>query len=313
MNRKAAPGYEEGEYDAFLPEQAIDLATSLTAYTAGSAWVNHLDADTGTIEVGKYADLAVLDRDPFDGSGRSDRRDAGAADVRRGRRASTRRPTPDLTRPRQPVRTVGQVPTAATRVRGTRPRRMESTERQGSDTRGHDRLRTTAAGSIRHPSEPRGRRDRACSGSTTSARVRARPRLTGTVHGRPRDRRRRLHRPLDRAARRSGATPSARVVIVEARTVGWAASGRNGGFCEASLTHGHDNGLSRWPDEIDQPRPARHGEPRRAWAKTSPRTASTPTGSASAASPSRPSRTSSSGSTSGRRMPRPAATRASCG
>ncbi|HXR44015.1 MAG TPA: amidohydrolase [Pseudolysinimonas sp.] len=67
VNRKAAPGYEEGEYDAFLPEQAIDLATSLTAYTAGSAWVNHLDAGTGTIEVGKYADLAVLDRDPFAG------------------------------------------------------------------------------------------------------------------------------------------------------------------------------------------------------------------------------------------------------
>lgn len=67
VNRTAAPGYEEGEYDAFLPEQAIDLATSLTAYTAGSAFVNHLDAVTGTIEVGKHADLAVLDRDPFDG------------------------------------------------------------------------------------------------------------------------------------------------------------------------------------------------------------------------------------------------------
>ncbi|MDN3496192.1 FAD-dependent oxidoreductase [Planococcus sp. APC 4015] len=46
--------------------------------------------------------------------------------------------------------------------------------------------------------------------------------------------------------------PDARVVVVEAKTVGWAASGRNGGFCEASLTHGRDNGLSRWPDEIDQ-------------------------------------------------------------
>ncbi|WP_439593687.1 amidohydrolase [Microbacterium sp.] len=67
VNRTAAPGYEEGEYDAFLPEQAIDLATSLTAYTAGSAWVNHLDETTGTIEVGKFADLAVLDRDPFAG------------------------------------------------------------------------------------------------------------------------------------------------------------------------------------------------------------------------------------------------------
>jgi glycine/D-amino acid oxidase-like deaminating enzyme len=39
-------------------------------------------------------------------------------------------------------------------------------------------------------------------------------------------------------------------VIVEAQRVGWAASGRNGGFCEASLTHGHENGMARWPDEM---------------------------------------------------------------
>ena len=64
VNRMAAPGHEEGDYEAFLPEQAIDLATSLTAYTAGSAFVNHLD-DTGTIAAGKLADLVVLDRDPF--------------------------------------------------------------------------------------------------------------------------------------------------------------------------------------------------------------------------------------------------------
>ncbi|MFS2280474.1 amidohydrolase [Microbacterium sp. OR21] len=57
----------DAEQERFLPEQAIDLATSLTAYTAGSAWVNHLDRNTGTIEVGKYADLVVLDRDPFGG------------------------------------------------------------------------------------------------------------------------------------------------------------------------------------------------------------------------------------------------------
>jgi len=67
VNRLSAPGHEEGEYEPFLPEQAIDLATSLTAYTAGSAWVNHLDASTGTVEVGKLADLVVLDRDPFAG------------------------------------------------------------------------------------------------------------------------------------------------------------------------------------------------------------------------------------------------------
>lgn len=67
VNRQAAPGFEEGDYEPFLPEQAIDLATSLAAYTAGSAWVNHLDGDTGSIRVGAFADLAVLDRDPFAG------------------------------------------------------------------------------------------------------------------------------------------------------------------------------------------------------------------------------------------------------
>ncbi len=45
--------------------------------------------------------------------------------------------------------------------------------------------------------------------------------------------------------------PGLRVVLLEAERVGWAASGRNGGFCEASLTHGDENGRSRWPDEID--------------------------------------------------------------
>lgn len=44
--------------------------------------------------------------------------------------------------------------------------------------------------------------------------------------------------------------PGANVVIVEAQRVGWAASGRNGGFCEASLTHGHENGMARWPKEM---------------------------------------------------------------
>ncbi|MGJ8721087.1 MAG: amidohydrolase [Salinibacterium amurskyense] len=67
VNRIAAPGHEEGEYDAFLPEQSIDLLTAMTAYTAGSAFTNHLD-ETGTIEVGKLADLVVLDRNPFAGA-----------------------------------------------------------------------------------------------------------------------------------------------------------------------------------------------------------------------------------------------------
>ncbi|MEV7808540.1 FAD-dependent oxidoreductase [Microbispora sp. NPDC088329] len=44
--------------------------------------------------------------------------------------------------------------------------------------------------------------------------------------------------------------PSLDVVLLEGRAVGWAASGRNGGFCAASLTHGLGNGQDRWPAEI---------------------------------------------------------------
>ncbi|WP_306333336.1 FAD-binding oxidoreductase [Streptomyces sp. KL118A] len=46
--------------------------------------------------------------------------------------------------------------------------------------------------------------------------------------------------------------PRRDVVLVEGREAGWAASGRNGGFCAASLTHGIANGLSRWPGEIEK-------------------------------------------------------------
>ena len=46
--------------------------------------------------------------------------------------------------------------------------------------------------------------------------------------------------------------PHSRVAIIEARTVGWAASGRNGGFVEATLTHGESNGASRFPKELEQ-------------------------------------------------------------
>jgi predicted amidohydrolase YtcJ len=55
-----------GTEEAFLPEERIDLIDALAAFTNGSAYVNHLDAATGTLEVGKLADIAVLDRDLFD-------------------------------------------------------------------------------------------------------------------------------------------------------------------------------------------------------------------------------------------------------
>ncbi len=46
--------------------------------------------------------------------------------------------------------------------------------------------------------------------------------------------------------------PSLRVVVLEGRRVGWAASGRNGGFVEATLTHGETNGRTRFPEEFDE-------------------------------------------------------------
>ena len=45
--------------------------------------------------------------------------------------------------------------------------------------------------------------------------------------------------------------PSRDVVLIEASTVGSAASGRNGGFMDASLTHGIANARARWPDEVE--------------------------------------------------------------
>ncbi|MGW2741657.1 amidohydrolase [Streptomyces sp. NPDC001450] len=55
-----------GTGPVFLPDERLSLADALTAYTAGSAYVNHLD-DTGRVAVGALADLVVLDRDPFAG------------------------------------------------------------------------------------------------------------------------------------------------------------------------------------------------------------------------------------------------------
>ncbi|AOP52388.1 NAD(P)/FAD-dependent oxidoreductase [Brevibacterium aurantiacum] len=46
--------------------------------------------------------------------------------------------------------------------------------------------------------------------------------------------------------------PGRHVVLVEANSIGWAASGRNGGFCAASLTHGYENGESHLPAEHER-------------------------------------------------------------
>jgi predicted amidohydrolase YtcJ len=48
---------------ALFPEERLTLDEALAAFTLGSARVNHRDAETGSLEVGKQADLAILDRD----------------------------------------------------------------------------------------------------------------------------------------------------------------------------------------------------------------------------------------------------------
>jgi glycine/D-amino acid oxidase-like deaminating enzyme len=45
--------------------------------------------------------------------------------------------------------------------------------------------------------------------------------------------------------------PRTNVVLVEGRRIAWGGTGRNGGFCSASITHGLGNGLERFPGEIE--------------------------------------------------------------
>ena len=52
--------------DPLLPNEAIDLATAIRAATLGSAYGNFLNEETGSIEVGKLADLIVIDKNLFD-------------------------------------------------------------------------------------------------------------------------------------------------------------------------------------------------------------------------------------------------------
>ncbi len=56
-----APGGSAG--DPFLPEQAIGLAPMLAAYTSGSARVNGLEDQVGSVRPGLDADFAIVDAD----------------------------------------------------------------------------------------------------------------------------------------------------------------------------------------------------------------------------------------------------------
>ncbi len=68
VNRVMPPDYPYTveNREVFLAEERLDLPTAIAAFTMGSAYVNHLDRATGSIEVGKEADLVVLDRNLFE-------------------------------------------------------------------------------------------------------------------------------------------------------------------------------------------------------------------------------------------------------
>lgn len=55
-----------GEGAAWHPEQAITVDAMLAALTRGGARLMHQEAERGTIEVGKAADLVLLDHDPYE-------------------------------------------------------------------------------------------------------------------------------------------------------------------------------------------------------------------------------------------------------
>jgi predicted amidohydrolase YtcJ len=63
VERRVGPPIGSGR--TLVPEERISLAEAVEAFTLGSAIANHLDDVTGTIEVGKLADLVVVDRDLF--------------------------------------------------------------------------------------------------------------------------------------------------------------------------------------------------------------------------------------------------------
>jgi predicted amidohydrolase YtcJ len=62
LTRRTFDGANPG---GWVPEEKITLEEALTAYTLGSARAGFMEEKVGTLQVGKYADLAVLSQDLF--------------------------------------------------------------------------------------------------------------------------------------------------------------------------------------------------------------------------------------------------------
>ena len=59
VNRMTASGRVQGE------DERISVSEAIYAITLGAAYTLHMDDEVGSIEVGKRADFAVLEQDPF--------------------------------------------------------------------------------------------------------------------------------------------------------------------------------------------------------------------------------------------------------
>ena len=56
----------DGSGPAWIPEERVSLVEMIEAYTINGAWLANLETETGSIEVGKYADLIVLEQNLFE-------------------------------------------------------------------------------------------------------------------------------------------------------------------------------------------------------------------------------------------------------
>jgi hypothetical protein len=62
LTRQDHDGHPPG---GWIPDQRISLAEAIRGYTLGAAWAGHREAEEGSIERGKLADLIVLSQDVF--------------------------------------------------------------------------------------------------------------------------------------------------------------------------------------------------------------------------------------------------------
>jgi predicted amidohydrolase YtcJ len=53
--------------DVLVPEEALEREQAIRLYTINNAYLHHEEREKGSLEVGKLADLIIIDRDPLSG------------------------------------------------------------------------------------------------------------------------------------------------------------------------------------------------------------------------------------------------------